>query len=131
MTVGSPRSDQSRSRVALVFLVAGVMLLLWSWGSWVYRTSASARRDAVAIAPDDLEASVPVGAGTAFRQWLAAGAVLAAAMAAGGYVLTRSGGRSSGAAVRDGTVVPSTDDAWLKGWQTPRGGDLEQDRDET
>lgn len=131
MTVGLLRSDQSRSRVALVFLVVGVMLLLWSWGSWVYRTSASAGRAAVAMAPDDLEASVPVGSGTAFRQWLVAGAVLMAAMAVGGYVLIRSGRRSSGAAVRDGTAVPSTEDAWLKGWQTPSGGDLEQDRDET
>ena len=83
MTAGSLRSDQSRMRMALVFLVAGVMLLLWSWGSWVYRTSASARQAAVAMAPEDLEASVPVGAGTAFRQWLVAGAVLVATVAAG------------------------------------------------
>ncbi len=43
--------------MALVFLIAGVSLLLWAWGSWVYRTHAPP-----AIPLDPAINGVPAGA---------------------------------------------------------------------
>lgn len=30
--------DSKRIRNGLIFLVTGVVLVLWAWGSWIYRT---------------------------------------------------------------------------------------------
>ncbi len=40
MNLGKPGSEQHRTRVGLLFLAIGVVLVLWAWGSWVYRASA-------------------------------------------------------------------------------------------
>lgn len=40
MIIGQDSHDQGRLRVGLVILVLGVLLMLWSWGSWAYRLSA-------------------------------------------------------------------------------------------
>jgi len=47
MKPGMSDSESSRVRLALGFLVFGIMLLLWAWGSWMYRTSASATAEIV------------------------------------------------------------------------------------
>jgi hypothetical protein len=39
MTLGMRGSDQHRTRLGLLFLVIGIILVLWAWGSWVYRAS--------------------------------------------------------------------------------------------
>ena len=39
MSVGTPGSDQHRTRLGLPFLVLGTILMLWAWGSWIYRAS--------------------------------------------------------------------------------------------
>jgi hypothetical protein len=41
MTLGIPKTDHKRVRLALVFLLLGLLLLVWAWGSWAYRTSVS------------------------------------------------------------------------------------------
>lgn len=33
--------DQKRFRSGIVFLVMGVVLVLWAWGSWIYRSSGT------------------------------------------------------------------------------------------
>ncbi len=38
--------DDHRSRTGIVLLVAGVLLLLWAWGSFVFRTSDSGPEEA-------------------------------------------------------------------------------------
>jgi hypothetical protein len=37
--IGDPGSEQHRARVGFLVLAAGLLLLLWAWGSWFYRTS--------------------------------------------------------------------------------------------
>ena len=37
--LGQPESEQYRFRVGLLFLIIGVLLLLWAWGSWLFRAS--------------------------------------------------------------------------------------------
>jgi len=39
MAQGLSGSEQNRIITAIVLLVLGLLLLLWAWGSWVYRTS--------------------------------------------------------------------------------------------
>jgi len=34
-----PTADRSRIRTGSALLLAGVVLVLWAWGTWVYRTS--------------------------------------------------------------------------------------------
>ncbi len=34
-------SEVKRTRVGLVFLIAGISMLLWAWGSWIYRMPAT------------------------------------------------------------------------------------------
>lgn len=31
--------DEKRRRAGIVFLVAGTLLVVWAWGSWVFRTT--------------------------------------------------------------------------------------------
>lgn len=33
-----PEADRRRSAIGLSFLVAGILLVLWAWGNWMYRT---------------------------------------------------------------------------------------------
>ncbi|MCH8149910.1 MAG: hypothetical protein IH987_18340 [Planctomycetes bacterium] len=39
MSTFSGISDEKRSHTGLVFLVAGTLLVVWAWGSWVFRTA--------------------------------------------------------------------------------------------
>ena len=48
MTQGTAGSEQRPIKSALLFLVVGVVLLLWAWGSWLYRTLANNGRRTVA-----------------------------------------------------------------------------------
>lgn len=41
MTLGGLGGESNRVRIGLAFLLMGLLLLGWSWGSWVYRTSAT------------------------------------------------------------------------------------------
>jgi len=45
MTLGLRGSDQHRKRLGLPFLVIGIVLILWAWGSWIYRASKSVERE--------------------------------------------------------------------------------------
>lgn len=42
MAADSLGSDQRRIRRGILVLVGGVLLVLWAWGSWIYRSSAEA-----------------------------------------------------------------------------------------
>lgn len=33
--------DDRRTRAGLILLVAGTLLIVWAWGSWIFRTSDS------------------------------------------------------------------------------------------
>lgn len=77
MMLGQPESEHRRSRVALAFLVVGVLLLLWAWVSWVFRVS------------------VPDGGGPAIRESSLSLLPAALAAGAGGVDPEKSLGRAS------------------------------------
>ncbi len=107
MTLGSPGPDRNHATAALVFLVVGILLLVWAWGSWVYRTSVSATSPIVAEAAGRQEKPDPVGEDAMFRPWLIVGAVLVPVILFGCYVLVRSTRRSTKAGGRE-EVRPSS-----------------------
>jgi len=39
MTLGGLSDEHHQGKIGLGFLVAGLLLLGWAWGSWLYRTS--------------------------------------------------------------------------------------------
>ncbi len=39
MIFGGTEREQHRVKYGVLFLVVGVVLMLWAWGSWIYRTS--------------------------------------------------------------------------------------------
>lgn len=41
--LGQPDSEQNRFKLGVLFLVIGLLLVLWAWGSWVFRVSADSR----------------------------------------------------------------------------------------
>ena len=45
MTLGTRDSDQHSKRLGLPLLVIGIILMLWAWGSWIYRASKSVERE--------------------------------------------------------------------------------------
>lgn len=49
MTLGIRDSDQHRKRLGLPLLVIGIILMLWAWGSWIYRSSIRAEIDGAII----------------------------------------------------------------------------------
>ncbi|MEK6797853.1 MAG: hypothetical protein AABZ12_02690 [Planctomycetota bacterium] len=50
MILGQPGTDRYRYRLGLAFLCAGVLFLLWAWGSWLFRASAQAQDHAPRLA---------------------------------------------------------------------------------
>jgi len=55
MSLGTSGSEPRRVTAAASFLVLGVLLMLWAWGSWVYRANVKRQEAAaarVATAPD-------------------------------------------------------------------------------
>ena len=60
--LGQPESEHHRFRVGLLFLIVGVLLLLWAWGSWLFRASVpdepvpAVRESSLSILPTALAA---------------------------------------------------------------------------
>ena len=96
--LGSPNSEQYRTRVGLVILAVGFLLLFWAWGSWFYRNwvpvhaqaEALAHRNVLPVAETDQEIGVR---GAKATRTLSLYLMMALAMVLvflfGGYLLMR------------------------------------------
>ena len=128
MTVGSPGSEKHRGRLALLFLVIGVLLVLFVWFSWIYRASAPTERRSVGtttamqmVVRDDLEphalpavdqdrrreAAVRLGGPT-----LLAGFLLMLLFLGGSFVIVRATRRYQAATLRRRGPPTVSDDVW-------------------
>lgn len=72
--LGQPDSEQNRFKLGVLFLIIGLLLVLWAWGSWVFRISADSSEKA------NPDAALPFvsppairGSSLAFPPWLLMG----------------------------------------------------------
>lgn len=112
MTLGMGGSDQHRKRLGLPLLVIGIVLMLWAWGSWIYRTSKSAEREGAiaqnvtAPSPETIRA---VGPSTLV---LVVGLLLVLLVLFGSYALIRAARRYRALADRKRPPPTPSDDVW-------------------
>lgn len=112
MTLGMRSPNQHRTRFGLVFLLIGITLLLWAWGSWIYR-AANPMETGRAIAPH-----VPAPSPDTVRAFLLSplvivfGLLLVLLVLFGSYVLLRAARRYRALADRKRPPPTPADDVW-------------------
>jgi len=124
MAIGPDGADINRLRIGLVVLVMGIVLVLWSWGNWVYRAGVPARvtslvhSDGPALARDTVVSLLP--------KLLMYSLLLGVVAFFGGYALFRAFRRYREAAHRERAGPTVELDAWAM-HKAPRYDD-NQDR---
>ncbi|MCH9035590.1 MAG: hypothetical protein IID42_13995 [Planctomycetes bacterium] len=100
MSLDSAFGDEKRTRMGLGFLVAGTLLVVWAWGSWVFRTTETPE-----VAGGFVDSGEPGEATGGGRSAVVVGLAALAGLAFVGYLLLRRSRRSS--ARRDELLVSS------------------------
>lgn len=103
-------SEQRRTTMGLGFLVVGLILLMWAWGSWIYRTSTAAKPLVVGRAAetaDETEKAVRIAPGM-----LVGGVLLVVVFLAASFVFVRASRRYRQSLVRRGSPPSDTTDVW-------------------
>lgn len=125
MTQDATGSDQKRIRTALIFLVMGMLLLVFAWGSWVYRTPTPPMAVESTGGPERADA---VGGATTSWQWLVAVTVVVLVLLFGGYLLLRLGRPLEGTWGGQETAMSPPGDEPAARRVRRRAGDVEADR---
>jgi hypothetical protein len=102
--------EQRRMTVGLGFLVVGLVLLMWAWGSWIYRASNTAKPIAVNRAEDAAEQTVKTVA--IAPGMLVGGVILVVVFLAASFVFVRASRRYRQSLVRRGSPPSDTTDVW-------------------
>lgn len=103
-------TEQRRTTMGLAFLVIGLVLLMWAWGSWIYRTSTAAKPIVVgrmAEAPDETEKAVRIAPGM-----LVGGVLLVVVFLAASFVFVRASRRYRQSLTRRGSPPSENTDVW-------------------
>lgn len=109
-----------RLRTGLVMLVLGVLLLVWAWGSWIYRTSVEASpSDSSLTAAGEVEPD-PTAPFRALARLLLYTLALVIIVLFGSYGIVRWMRRSSTARTQIPNLPSSNEDVWSM--QAERGG---------
>ena len=112
MTIGIHGSDQHRTRFGLVFLVIGIILLLWAWGSWIYRATNPVERE------EAITQNVPAPSPNTVRAFLLSplviivGLMLVLLVLFGSHALIRAARRYRALADRKRPPPTPADDVW-------------------
>lgn len=101
-----------RQRAALVIALLGLLLIMWAWGSWVYRTSTMAASAAVTTTGAERRVTDPAQSARLLSMFLLVLLILALVVIVGGYAVVRAGRR-----IREPIVAPphgstASDDVW-------------------
>lgn len=111
--------QHKRTRTGVSCFVAGVLLLLWAWGSWIYRTSVTGSELAAAQAEPLDRTPEATEVVRALPLFLLVGLLLVLAFLAGSYVLVRSSRRyrkhrwqSGRLTQHSGSATSQMDDVW-------------------
>jgi uncharacterized membrane protein YidH (DUF202 family) len=111
MALGSSDdTPQNRTTLGLAFLVIGLLLLMWAWGSWIYRTSKAIPPIAVKGAADSTDESTRF-LGVAPGMILG-GVLLMVVFLAASFVLVRASRRYRRSLTRRPTVATDASDVW-------------------
>lgn len=84
MSLHSSFGDEKRTRAGILFLVAGTLLVVWAWGSWVFRTSETPEASGKVV--DSGAAGEATGVGSTV---VVVGVAALAGFALVGYLLLR------------------------------------------
>jgi len=121
MTVGTVNPNRRRTTVGLILLVVGMLLILWSWGSWVYRAGVAEQEDTLSpgttsMAEDDSPPQTlsPEGSRVvqAIPRLLMVTLVVVVIALFGTVAIRRAGRRYFETAARRRARPTRTDDAW-------------------
>jgi heme/copper-type cytochrome/quinol oxidase subunit 2 len=101
--------EQRRTTMGLAFLVLGLVLLMWAWGSWIYRTSNAAKPIVVGHAetPEEKVKTVAIAPGM-----LVGGVILFVVFLAASFVFVRASRRYRQSLSRRGSPPTDTTDVW-------------------
>ena len=112
MIGGAESGEQHRWRVGLIVLVAGILLMLWAWGSWAYRLSAEQPDTRIGSTIRAEPTTEQVHAAGAMRWFLAVALVVVVLGLFGSYVLLRMSRRYRDAAMRAPAAPTAHEDVW-------------------
>lgn len=107
---GGDESPQNRTTLGLAFLVVGLLLLMWAWGSWIYRTSKAVPPIAVTRAADVPEESARFMG--LVPGMLIGGVLLLVVFLAATFVLVRSSRRYRQSLTRKSAAPTDSSDVW-------------------
>ncbi len=112
MPFGESEQDaqQKRTTMGLGFLVLGLILMMWAWGSWIYRTSTTARPQIIgrsAETTEETEKAIRIA-----PSMLAGGVLLVVVFLAATFVFVRSSRRYRQSLTRRGAAPTSASDVW-------------------
>jgi len=112
MTLGMRGSDHYRKRLGLPLLVIGIILMLWAWGSWIYRASIPVVREAATV--QDIPAPSPdtIRAVRLSPLVLLVGLLLVLLVLFGSHALIRAARRYRALAERKRPPPTPADDVW-------------------
>lgn len=82
-----------RQRAALVIALLGLLLIMWAWGSWMYRASTFAATAAVTATGAEPRAANPAQSARLLSMFLLVLLILALVVIVGGYAVVRAGRR--------------------------------------
>ena len=121
MMLGDPGTERHRTRIGLLVLAVGFLLVLWAWGSWLYRVAPGANAQTNVRAHRDVDANArmeskdPVRTEKVTRTlplFLVVTVVLVLVCLFGGYVLLRAARRYRAAVVRKRAPPSDARDLW-------------------
>ena len=112
MTLGMRGWDQRRTRLGLPLLVIGIILVLWAWGSWIYRASIPVERDGVVIQEVSAPSPDTIRAVRLSPLVLLVGLLLVLLALFGSHALIRAARRYRALAARKRPPPTPADDVW-------------------
>ncbi|UCE58369.1 MAG: hypothetical protein JSU63_13115 [Phycisphaerales bacterium] len=106
--------EHKRVRLAIALLISGIILVLWAWGNWVYRTSNSgAGASSVQVEPTaPIDEARRKAAADAAPRLLMYTLLLILVVLFGGYALIRASRRHYEAISRKRAAPTATEDLW-------------------
>jgi len=117
---GKPGTEQYRVRLGFLLLAVGLLLMVWAWGSWIFRESVPAKAQLIVRtqsgetpgADGSEDADRRAEAAQALPLALAVSLVLVLLVLFGSYALVRAARRHRAALERRRAAPTDTTDVW-------------------